>query len=174
MKNIIHTTIIVALVFLTTDVFAQGVNQRAQNKQPNQQAQFNRGNAERAPQQMMRGLDLTEDQQEEIKQIHLETQQAVLTLRNQLNEKEARLKTLTSGETADFNTATKVVEEIGEVKTELALNKLETHSKVRALLTDEQKIKFDTMSMQRNKGSKRLNERGARQRGQGNSPNPRR
>tara|TARA_R110000868_G_scaffold304437_3_gene564994 strand:+ start:14427 stop:14948 length:522 start_codon:yes stop_codon:yes gene_type:complete len=172
MKKLIPTTILVALVLLTTDVFAQGRPLRGDAQQQNPQAQFNRGNAERGPEQMMRALDLTEDQQEQVKQLHLETQKAMLSIQNQLNEKEAKLKTLTTGENADFKAASKVVEEIGDLKTEIAINRLETHSKIRALLTDEQKLKFDTISMRRNKGPKGLGERGG-QRGPRNGPQPR-
>lgn len=152
-----YTTIIVALAVFTTETFAQGYGQRAQQgARISPQGQFagmqNQAGLQRGPDKMMALLDLTDEQSAKVEKLHQANQKASLAIRNQINEKEARLRTLTTGDDVNINAASKVVKEIGDLKTSLELLKLNTHNSVRELLTDEQKIKFDTMPKQQGVG----------------------
>ena len=88
--------------------------------------------------------DLTDDQKEKIRGLRTETQKQVLPLKNEIGEKEARLKTLTTAEQADMKSINQVIEEIGDLKIEIAKLKAATHQKVRAELTEDQRLFLDT------------------------------
>ena len=64
-------------------------------------------------------------------------------MRNRLNEKQAELRTLTTGSSIDMDTANAVIEKIGSLQTQLLKHRLETRISVRELLTEEQQVFFD-------------------------------
>ena len=87
----------------------------------------------------------TEDQQKQIKTIRFETAQQVKPLRNQLNELEAHQQTLSSAEKTDMNAIYQNIDQISEVKAGIQKLMAEQRQDIRALLSDEQKLKFDSM-----------------------------
>lgn len=93
---------------------------------------------------MERIPDLTEEQQAKLKSLRTETQKQVLPLRNQIGEKKARLKSLTTAEEPDMKSIDKLIEEIGDLKTQIAKLRAATHQKVRAELTEDQRLFLDT------------------------------
>jgi Spy/CpxP family protein refolding chaperone len=87
-------------------------------------------------------LDLSEEQETQIEKLHLGLQKEILPVRNMIREKEAQLSTMIS----DGTNQTKIdqlVEEVGSLRTQIQKLRMNTHLKVRELLTDDQKIKFD-------------------------------
>lgn len=87
-------------------------------------------------------LDLSEEQTTKVEKLHLDLQKETLPLRNKIREKNAQLNTMiTEGE--NKTRVDQLVEEIGSLRTEIQKLRMNTHLKVRGLLTDEQKIKFD-------------------------------
>ncbi|NPA35412.1 MAG: periplasmic heavy metal sensor [Chlorobi bacterium] len=111
-------------------------------------AQFQRG--------MQRGLNngmnlqlfstLTQEQKDQLEKIRTSQMKKVLPLRNQINEKKARLRTLTTGDNIDTKAAEKVLAEIENLKTDIAKQRMRTRLDIRNVLTDEQKIMFDARS----------------------------
>ncbi|MDX1637732.1 MAG: Spy/CpxP family protein refolding chaperone [Balneolaceae bacterium] len=96
---------------------------------------------------MLRGIpDLTDQQREQIRQVHLDARQQGLAFQNQINEKRARLRTLTTGDEIDMDAANAVVEELGALRTQLMKHRLQIRMQVRQLLTDEQRVVFDSRS----------------------------
>jgi Spy/CpxP family protein refolding chaperone len=87
-------------------------------------------------------LDLTDEQESEIEKLHLDFQKKSLSVRNKIREKNAQLNTLIS-EGADMNKVNQLVEEIGDLRTEVQKGMISTHMKVRNLLSDDQKVKYD-------------------------------
>lgn len=75
----------------------------------------------------------------------LEGKQESLLLENQLREKRARLRTLSSGDTYDVAALNKVADEIGDLQASIHKIHIAKKGEIRALLNEEQKIKFDTM-----------------------------
>ncbi len=140
MKRVAQLFIIAVFAITSTQALAQqrGEQRRAMAQRAMQAQQADRGFNHR-------GLDLTDEQKEQIQEIRFETQKASLPIQNELREKQAQLRTLTTGEEANYGRAQDVVREIGDLKTELQLIRLSTREEVRNLLTDEQKLKFDTM-----------------------------
>ena len=93
--------------------------------------------------------DLTEEQQSSIRQIHLDFQKQTLQMNNQIREKEAQLRTQMTNEKVNQGQIDKLVEEIGALNTSVAKARTATHMKVRAVLTEDQRILFDQRGMRR-------------------------
>lgn len=90
-------------------------------------------------------LKLTDEQKEEMKTIRLDGYKAIKPLKNELNELEARHKTLTTADKANIKAIEQNIDAISSVKTKIAKIRARNHQKVRALLTEEQLMKFDEM-----------------------------
>ncbi|MEQ9091293.1 MAG: Spy/CpxP family protein refolding chaperone [Balneola sp.] len=144
----ILTTAFLLLLIGTLSVQAQRNDQQEKRKvikeriekRGGQQGQMRRGQ-----QPMVVKLDLSEDQKEQIKGIMLEGKQESLPLENQLREKRARLRTLSSGDTYDVAALNKVVDEMSALQASIKKIHIAKKGEIRALLNEEQKIKFDTM-----------------------------
>lgn len=136
---IISLTILMVAVF-STNIFGQRGNPRQSMADRPNMGTFQQWNGDRP---MLRIPDLTDEQREQIRDIHLRAQEEGLELRNQLNEQQARLRTLTTGSGIDMDESNGVIEQIGSLRTELMKHRLATRMEVRDLLTDEQKVFFD-------------------------------
>lgn len=86
--------------------------------------------------------DLTDQQKEQIRKIRLKGLKELLPLKNQLKEKRAQLRTLTTGQ-ADMPSAYEVAEEIGMIQTDLLKKRLDIRQQIRELLTEDQRVIFD-------------------------------
>lgn len=100
---------------------------------------------------------LTDQQKEQINKIRLQTQKEALPIRNDMREKRARLNTLSTAEKADLNEINKVVEQIGDLQTQLMKKREAAKQQVRSLLNEEQKLYYDThqRSMRHSRHGKR-------------------
>jgi Spy/CpxP family protein refolding chaperone len=108
------------------------------------------------------GLELTDAQKEAFKQSMLAMQKQLQPIRNELGEARAHQKTLTSVEKPDMSAINKNIEKMGSLQTEMAKIQAKHHLEIRAQLTDEQRLKFDTFKHRgRNgKGSKGMKHQG--------------
>jgi len=88
--------------------------------------------------------DLTKQQEEQMKQIHLDAQKFSLPLKNEIKVKEAQLNALRTAENPDMAAINKLVEEIGAISVKLAKEHEANHQKIRKLLTESQRIFFDS------------------------------
>lgn len=107
-------------------------------------------NAKQAPKMMkeqrhhkMMNLNLSDDQKEAIKAIHLNAYKEAKSLRDQLRELRAKKQTLVTANKADIKMIDKNVDAMSKVQNQLAKLKARNHQKIRSLLTEEQRIKFD-------------------------------
>jgi Spy/CpxP family protein refolding chaperone len=118
------------------------------------QPQMNRGAGNiRGPQNNMwrnqnrpdlaKALNLTDEQKEAFKKIRLAMHKEILPLRNEIGEAVAHQKTLLSAEKPDLSAIDKNIDKIGTLKIELAKIAVKHRLDMRALLTDEQRMKFD-------------------------------
>ena len=101
--------------------------------------------------------NLTGEQEESLKALHIQLEKEALPLKNQLREKQARLQTLVTAENYDQKATEKVVEDIGELKTDLMKLKVSHDQSIRSLLTDEQLIFFNkhqSMRIKKKKGKR--------------------
>ncbi len=98
--------------------------------------------------------DLTESQKDQIEKLRTEHLKKTLPMKNEVGEKEARLRTLTTVENVDMNKVNKTIEEIGKIKTEMAKEREAHRQEIRKLLNDEQRVKFDSFPPRKPKGPK--------------------
>ena len=68
---------------------------------------------------------------------------AMQPLRNQLGEKKARLRTLTTADKVNMTEVNKVIDDIGAMQTQLMKLKEQRRQEIRKLLNDEQRVMFD-------------------------------
>ncbi|OEK05749.1 Spy/CpxP family protein refolding chaperone [Roseivirga misakiensis] len=87
--------------------------------------------------------NLTEEQKEQLHSFRLESEKTSLPIRNEVAEKEARLKTLVTAESYNEKAVNKVIEEISELKTSLMKLKVAEGQKVKSILTEEQLVIFN-------------------------------
>jgi Spy/CpxP family protein refolding chaperone len=88
--------------------------------------------------------DITEDQQGKIDALRTDHMKTMQSLRNQKNEKRAHLQTLRTADKADMNAINKTIDEIGALQTKMMKERENHIQEVRNLLTDEQRISFDS------------------------------
>ena len=96
--------------------------------------------------------DLTEEQEGKIEELRLSQMKEMMAAHNKINEKKARLKTLQTQDNADMDAIYNVIDEIGEIKTEMHKKKAKHHQEVRSLLNEEQKVYFDKHMMMKKSG----------------------
>lgn len=140
-------TLVVSML-LTTVVLAQPGQriEKWQKLSPEQKQNFMK---KRQAMNNDRGTFFTEEQKESMKALRLETAKQVKPLRNELNELEARQKTLTTANNADVKAINKNIDKMSEVKAAIAKIHAKQHQEIRNMLTEEQLIKFDAMKQRR-------------------------
>jgi Spy/CpxP family protein refolding chaperone len=93
--------------------------------------------------------DLSEDQKSEMEKLHLIMMKEALPIRNQLNENRAKYKTLSTGDNVDLKAVNKLIDENAKLQADLKKKAAANHQEVRKLLTDDQRIVFDSRAGQR-------------------------
>ena len=87
---------------------------------------------------------LSPEQKQKMKDLHLQLMKQALPLKNELREKEAHLQTLRTAANPDFNQISALMDEIGQLKTNLAKKREWMFLEFRKLLNEEQRILFDS------------------------------
>lgn len=109
--------------------------------QPNQRRQI--------PHQSMRAqsplkfLDLSEEQKDQIKEIHLAHMKNVQANRDEVKINRVKINAQLHKDDPDMKEIVKLVEANGKLLTQIQVKSIEEKINVRLLLTDEQKIIFD-------------------------------
>jgi len=86
---------------------------------------------------------LSDEQREQIKKLQVEMQKGLNQLNNQLREKQARLQTLETQDVVDMKTINQNIDEQAKLLKEQMKLKAEYKQKIRAVLNDEQRVRFD-------------------------------
>jgi len=152
MKTKILSLLIIATFFISTGVFAQQPNRKqVYQKNAEQKAMITkRYNSQRNNYQKF----FTEEQQEAMKTLRLETASKVKPYKNKLHELMAHQQTLTTANNADLKAINKNIDEMSGAKTEIAKIMAAQQQQVRSLLTEEQLLRFDSKKNNRNKGKR--------------------
>ena len=95
--------------------------------------------------------DLTEDQEMKIKELKTAHMKEMLKFKSELEEKNAKLKSLQTADDVDMDKIYKVIDEIGSIETKMTKERAGLHQEIRALLTDEQRVHFDTQYLKNRK-----------------------
>lgn len=148
MKRYVTSVLAVVLVSILA------VNAQAQRTNPNmgQNQQWAQTGNQPLGGRLAGILDLTPDQQTKIQEIRLNAQKAHLPVRNQIAEKQARLQTLRTAANYDSKEVNKIIEEIGVLRTGLAKDREVTRQEIRTVLTEDQRVIFDSMGNRANRG----------------------
>jgi Spy/CpxP family protein refolding chaperone len=146
----IATMALAMMLTSTGNMFAQ-----TPSKGEMKRTEFHRGQGQRG------GIpNLTDEQKAKIKDLHLATYKETKPLRNQLGELKAKQRTLTTADKPDMNAINANIDEITKVANQLMKSRAAFRQKVRALLTDEQKMWFDSHPMHRGHGHMRGHQMG--------------
>ncbi|MCF8294482.1 MAG: Spy/CpxP family protein refolding chaperone [Bacteroidales bacterium] len=87
---------------------------------------------------------LSDDQKAKIKTIQLNHQKEMIQLKNQLREKKARLISLQTMDSPNVKEIDAQIDAIGALKVQIAKKRSQVHLSIRELLTEEQRILFDS------------------------------
>lgn len=111
-------------------------------------------------------LDLTEDQTVEMDKLRTGHQKKMLPMRNQMQEKRARLNTLETESPANMKAINSLIDEMASLKADMMKERTAHQQSIRNVLTDEQRVQFDMHKGQRGRGGKGRMQ-GSRGRGNG-------
>jgi Spy/CpxP family protein refolding chaperone len=89
-------------------------------------------------------LKLTDEQKTKIDALRLVFIKEVTPIHNDIEVKQAMLKAASTGDAADVKKANQLIDEISQLKASIAKKKLAHKQEVRKLLTEEQKVIFDS------------------------------
>lgn len=128
--------IIALMIFISGSIFAQGNSDQK---------------SKTGDRHFMNIPDLTDAQKDQIKEMRTDHMKEVMPLKNDLNEKRARLQTLSTGDNVDLNKVYTAIEEIGKIKIDLAKKRAGFKHGVRNVLTEDQRVYFDMHSGHKHK-----------------------
>jgi len=88
-------------------------------------------------------LDLTEEQKDQIKEIHLAHMKDVQPLKDEVKINRVKIDVLLKRDDPDMKEIVSLIEGNGKLLTQIQVKSIEQKISVRSLLTDEQKIIYD-------------------------------
>ena len=94
----------------------------------------------------MLGLDLSDEQKEQMKDLRVAFMADTKDEKNALNEKRAKLRTLTTVDKVNANAVNGLVDEMASIRATITKKRLANMQKVRSILTEEQRTMFDAKS----------------------------
>ncbi|MBI9069774.1 MAG: Spy/CpxP family protein refolding chaperone [Salinivirgaceae bacterium] len=144
MKNLKLTSLLVSALFISTATLnaqnfyncdGQG---NGRQKTGYQQNSMNRG------EYMANLLELSDEQKEKIESLRLNHQKQILPLKNELGEKQAKMRTLNTAENTDTKAINALIDEMGVIKTKMAKIRAAHKQDVRSTLTSDQRVIYDS------------------------------
>src|SRR5438128_87963 len=140
MKNLTKTTALIFVLVITAgmqNAFAQDAK-----PQPTETKAVKKEVRDMPPRRdEMTGM--SDDQRKKIKEIYLKAEKEINPLKNQLAEKKAHLKTLTTSDNPDMNEISKTIDDMMAMKSGIMKREVLAKQEIRKQLSDEQKIAFD-------------------------------
>ena len=134
------------IIFFSSSVFAQPDDEKL--PPPGQEDEHFRAPHMMKPPMHKKGHipdipDLTEEQKEQIKELEINLMKEILPLNNQIGEKEAHLRNLSTEDDADINAIYTSIEDIGKIKIEIMKKEAAFHQGIRKILIIDQRVLFD-------------------------------
>ncbi len=105
-------------------------------------------------------LDLTDAQRDQAKEIKMSAAAEILPISNHVNEIRAKLKTLETAKDVDMKLVNKNIDEMARLNAEIHKIRAKSNQEFRAMLTDEQRVTYDTRVLSRkpeDQGARRTN-----------------
>ncbi len=109
----------------------------------------------------LRGLNLTDAQKEQLKQINQSFRERTKSLREQLSAKHEELRSLNSGESFDESLVTQKLTEVAALRAKIMGEEFKLRQEVKSILTDEQKSQLEQLKAKRTELKPRRFERRA-------------
>ncbi len=129
-------------LFILTMLILNSTSLTAQPRQGNFGKQGKRsGNCLKGCCQSIPGL--SDEQQDQIKTLRTDHWKETKSLKNEIREKKAKLRTLRTSDDVDMDEIYELIEDISSLKMNVAKKREAHRQDVRELLTDEQKMLFD-------------------------------
>ena len=147
MKTRILSSIIVVSFFISTALMAQPNKGQKPWDNYSQKKEMMKKRSDRSENEFQNFF--TEEQKEQMKELRMETVKKVKPLKNELDELMARQQTLTTADKADLKAINKNIDEMSDLKADIAKIMAAQHQQIRSLLTEEQLVKFDSMKGKR-------------------------
>lgn len=144
MKTRLLTMVLIAVFAISTTAMAQP--EQARKRNPEQREMMLK--RQKAMKQRYQSF-FTEEQQTKMKELRLETAKQIKPIKNELNELNAKQKTLTTADKADLKAINKNIDKMAELKASMQKIMAAQHQQVRAMLDEEQLLKFDAMKNKR-------------------------
>ena len=116
--------------------------------------------------------DLTDDQKDQIKALRTKHQKESLPMRNEIRELHAKLITLETAETPDMKAINAMIDKIAAKKAALHKLRAKHRQEVRKVLTEDQRVIFDSRMARGGKGNGFYRGHGKRGRGYGQGYGP--
>ena len=88
--------------------------------------------------------DLTEEQEEQMQTLRTDHLKAILPMRNELAEMNARLQTLSTADNVDMSQINGLIEKMGDLRIQMMKAGAAHRQEIRKLLTDKQRVVFDS------------------------------
>jgi Spy/CpxP family protein refolding chaperone len=149
MTNKISKFFLVVTLIAATFTFTSAQNQPKQPDQPPPPKcnhDMKPGQPNSCPKAYFGIPDLTPDQMTKIDDLKLQHMKEVTPLKDQLKEKQARINTLLDAEKSDMGAVNAAIDEFTNITNQLIKKKAEFRLAVRNILTDKQKIIYDSKS----------------------------
>jgi len=103
---------------------------------------------------MLRKLDLSAEQQKQLRLLRDAQSDALRPIERNLREEHIALRDVASADSYDAKKAAEISERIGRLHGQMALSLVEGHRKVLDVLTPEQRAKLNTLVSERNRPAK--------------------
>jgi len=149
-KTRIYGLIILAAIFTSSNIYAQRMqrldgNQKANAMRMHQNPGQGMGNQNMGQKGMgMMGLNLSEEQVGKMEEFRTNHLKEMLPIKNEMQEKRANLRTLTTAENVNQKEIDKVVDEIANLTSKQMKLQIAHQQQMRALLTEDQRVLFDS------------------------------
>ncbi len=141
--------IVVSMLLMSSALYAQNGNMKGMNKQKNMSSYHGQNYSQNYQQNSFQNIpDITDTQKEQLKTIRTKMMKESLPLKNQLMEQKTHLNTISTIENPDIKAINKQIDLIGKTKTEMMKKRASFRQDVRKVLTDDQRVFFDTHSGQ--------------------------
>lgn len=155
MKTRILSMVLIAVFAISTTAMAQSHEGRKKNPEQKEMMMKRHKQMKDRYQHFF-----TEEQQEKMKELRIETAKKVKPLKNELNELQARQQTLTTANKADLNAINDNIDKMSKTRGDIQKAMAKRQQDVRAMLNDEQLIKFDAMKNRKGMRGKGFHNKG--------------
>jgi Spy/CpxP family protein refolding chaperone len=176
MKNSINKSKIIGLVLLITvfassDILAQRLQRNLNNDDFRLHQNYNQGrmlnqnlgqgrmNNQNLGQRGFYELDLSVEQQAKVKELRTQNLKQMQPLQNLMQEKRARMRTLTTAENFNQKEVDKLIDEIADLTGKQLKLRTAHQQAFRSMLTEDQRVIFDNSFA---KGNRQFSQRNAR------------